>query len=67
MAEHGDSAAEIAAQLGHANRSVTALRWYVHPKLHAAPVAADAMIRMGTRATVGNVRATLQPNLTETG
>ncbi len=53
----------IAAQLGHADGGVTALRWYVRPKLHAAPIAADAMIR---RATAGNTRATHQPNLTET-
>jgi NAD(P)-dependent dehydrogenase (short-subunit alcohol dehydrogenase family) len=29
VAEQGYSAAEIAAQLGHADRGVTALRWYV--------------------------------------
>lgn len=61
VAEQGYSAAEIAAQLGHAGRGVTALRWYVRPKLHAAPTATDPMVRRGTRV------ATRQPNLTETG
>jgi integrase len=65
MAEQGYSAAEIAAQLGHADRGVTALRWYVRPKLHAAPTAADVMVRRGTR--VATQVATRQPNLTETG
>ena len=63
MAEQGYSAADIAAQLGHADRGVTALRWYVRPKLHAPPVAADAIIRKGTR---GNKVVTPQPKQAET-
>ena len=65
MAEQGYSAAEIAAQLGHADRGVTSLRWYVHPKLHAAPIAADAMVRQGT--AVATRVATGQPKIGETG
>jgi integrase len=38
MSEQGFSAAAIAAQLGHADNGVTALRWYVHSE---APRALD--------------------------
>jgi hypothetical protein len=65
VAEQGYSAAEIAAQLGHADRGVTALRWYVRPKLHAAPTAHRPD---GTqRHAVATQVATRQPNLTEKG
>src|SRR5262249_8290326 len=37
MAERGYSAAQIAAQLGHAGGGASALRVYVQPALHAAP------------------------------
>jgi hypothetical protein len=52
-------------QLGHADRGVTALRWYVRPKLHAAPIAADAIIRKGTGAQGGNKVAAPHPNPAE--
>src|SRR4029077_17709981 len=44
MADAGCAAAEIAAHLGHADRGVTALRWYITQALHEAPAAADALL-----------------------
>jgi integrase len=43
MAERGYSAAQIAAQLGHADGGALALRVYVHPALHAAPDVSDVL------------------------
>jgi integrase len=49
MAERGYSPAEIAAQLGHADGGVLALRTYVHPDPHAAPEFLDDVL--GERAS----------------
>jgi hypothetical protein len=61
MAEQGYSAAQIAAQLGHAGGGVLALRTYVHPALHAAP--SLAALEGGDGG--GNRVATPQPNRAE--
>jgi integrase len=47
MAERGYSAAQIAAQLGHADGGALALRVYVHPSLHAAPDVGDVLAEGG--------------------
>jgi integrase len=54
MADSGSGAAEIAAHLGHADRGVTALRWYITPAMHEAPLAADALL---ARVAAGDTKS----------
>ena len=45
MAAEGFGAPEIAAQLGHSDNGVTALRWYVRSKPIASPEFIDSALQ----------------------